>query len=59
MFKELKELEILQNALDFSNTKVRDCMVPRTEIEGINIDDSIINLRKQFINFAFFIFLIK
>jgi len=43
------ELEILQNALDFSNTKVRDCMVPRTEIIGINIDDSIINLRKQFI----------
>jgi CBS domain containing-hemolysin-like protein len=43
------EVEILQNALDFSNIKVRDCMVPRTEIVGININDSIINLRNQFI----------
>ena len=43
------EVEILQNALDFSNIKVRDCMVPRTEIVGININDSIINLRREFI----------
>jgi len=43
------EVEILQNALDFSNIKVRDCMVPRTEIVGININDSILNLRTQFI----------
>jgi len=43
------EVEILQNALDFSNIKVRDCMVPRTDIVGININDSIINLRKKFI----------
>ncbi len=43
------EVEILQNALDFSNIKVRDCMVPRTDIVGINIDDTISNLRKKFI----------
>ncbi|MAZ58391.1 MAG: hemolysin [Flavobacteriales bacterium] len=43
------EVEILQNALDFSNIKVRDCMVPRTEIVGININDSMLNLRRQFI----------
>ena len=38
------EVEILQNALDFSNIKVRDCMIPRTDIEGINADDTIENL---------------
>lgn len=43
------EIEILQNALDFSTLKVRDCMIPRTEIIGININDSITNLRKKFI----------
>ena len=43
------EIEILQNALDFSNIKVRDCMIPRTEIVGVSINDSITNLRKQFI----------
>ena len=43
------EVEILKNALDFSNIKVRDCMIPRTDIVGININDTIINLRKKFI----------
>ncbi|RPG59151.1 MAG: HlyC/CorC family transporter [Flavobacteriales bacterium TMED191] len=43
------EIEILQNALDFSTLKVRDCMIPRTEIIGVNINDSITNLRKKFI----------
>ncbi len=33
-----EEVRIFQNALDFSDTKVRDCMVPRTEIEGVDID---------------------
>ena len=35
--------------VDFSNIKVRDCMIPRTDIIGININDTIINLRKKFI----------
>lgn len=35
-----EEVKIFHNALDFSDTKVRDCMVPRTEIAGIDIDDS-------------------
>ncbi len=34
-----EEVKIFHNALDFADTKVRDCMVPRTEVEAIDIDD--------------------
>jgi len=43
------ELIILQNALEFNTIKVRDCMVPRTEILALNIEDSIQNLKSKFI----------
>lgn len=32
------EVEIFKNALDFSETKVRDCMIPRTEIDAVDIN---------------------
>ncbi|MEG1643488.1 MAG: hemolysin family protein [Bacteroidales bacterium] len=32
------EVKIFKNALDFSNVKVRECMVPRTEIVALNLD---------------------
>lgn len=33
------EVKIFQNALDFSDTKVRDCMVPRTEINAVDVNE--------------------
>ncbi len=43
-----KEVQIFQNALDFSKVKLRDCMVPRTEIEAVAFDDDIDELTKVF-----------
>jgi CBS domain containing-hemolysin-like protein len=44
------EMLILRNALDFSNVKARDCMVPRTEIIAVEIDEELEVVQKQFIN---------
>jgi CBS domain containing-hemolysin-like protein len=43
------EMEILQNALAFSNIKARDCMIPRTDIVALSIEDDIEELKRQFI----------
>ncbi len=44
------EMEILQNALAFSNIKARDCMIPRTDIVALSIEDDIEELKRQFIS---------
>ncbi len=44
------EVQILQNALDFGSVKARDCMVPRTEVVSIEINDSIEELKTKFID---------
>jgi putative hemolysin len=44
------EVQILQNALDFSNIKVRECMLPRTEIVAIELSKPIEDLLKIFID---------
>jgi len=43
------EVKIFKRALGFSKIKARDCMIPRTEIVAINVDDSLENLKKMFI----------
>lgn len=44
------EIQIFQNALDFSQIKARECMIPRNEIKSVDIEDSIKNLSEKFIN---------
>jgi CBS domain containing-hemolysin-like protein len=51
--EEETEIELFKNALDFSKVKVRDCMVPRTEIEALDINSSIEELRMKFIESGF------
>lgn len=43
------EMQILQNALDFSKIKARDCMVPRPEIIAINVDQQVEELHHLFV----------
>jgi CBS domain containing-hemolysin-like protein len=43
------EIQIFQNALEFSEVKSREVMVPRTEIVAIGISDSVKNLKSLFI----------
>lgn len=41
-------IELFQNAIDFHNVKLRECMVPRTEIQAIDIDDTIAEVKAIF-----------
>ena len=43
------DMTLLRNALDFSKVKARDCMIPRTEIISVDIDDSLSSVMKLFI----------
>lgn len=43
------EVKIFHNALDLADTKVRDCMVPRTEINAIEKSAPLKDLREKFI----------
>ncbi len=40
--------ELLQNALLLPNIKIRQCLVPRTEIEAVEIGNSITDIHKKF-----------
>ena len=42
--------ELLKNAMGLPTIKIRECLVPRTEIEGIDITTSIADIKKRFID---------
>ena len=44
------DFRIFQNALDFSNVKLRECMIPRTEIEAVETSTTVEKLREKFID---------
>ena len=43
------EVKLFQNALDFSKIKLRDCIIPRTEILAVDFDTDIEELRVKFV----------
>jgi CBS domain containing-hemolysin-like protein len=43
------EIEIFQNALDFSKIKARDCMIPRNEIVAVSVDCAMEELHAKFV----------
>lgn len=45
-----EEVKIFQNALEFADTKVRDCMVPRTEIKAVEDNCSLDELMTVFVD---------
>jgi CBS domain containing-hemolysin-like protein len=48
--EEENELKIFQNALDFADQRVRDCMIPRIDVEAVDIDEtSIEELTARFV----------
>jgi len=47
---ETEDLKIFQKALELSGLKVRDCMIPRTEIIAVEEDSSIPDLAQRFVD---------
>lgn len=50
---EDNEIKLFQNVLDFPDLSVRDCMVPRVEIEAVSVDDSIEIIKERFVQSKF------
>ncbi|WP_234733316.1 hemolysin family protein [Tellurirhabdus bombi] len=42
------DTEILNNAIEFRSATVRDCLIPRTEIAAVEINDSVEELKQAF-----------
>lgn len=48
--EEMHEIKLFRNALDFSEVKLRECIVPRPEVVALSIDSSIEELTQLFID---------
>ncbi len=48
-----QRVRLFQNALDFSEQRVRECMVPRTEMEAIEVGEGVDDLRRIFVGTGF------
>jgi len=50
--EENKEInkELFENALSLSEVKIRECLIPRKEIEGVDIKTNIKDVKDKFIN---------
>ena len=44
------DTKIFSNALEFKTIKIRDCMIPRTDIRAVEINDDISELQEEFIS---------
>lgn len=51
--EHFNEMVIFQNALNFSSVKLRECMIPRTEVAAVEVDDSIDELIDVFVEQGF------
>lgn len=47
------DIKIFRNALNFQDLKVRDCLVTRTQIEGIDIDTEMDEVQQHFVRTNF------
>jgi CBS domain containing-hemolysin-like protein len=50
---EVRDLKIFQNALEFSKLKVRDCMIPRTDVAAVEEESPLDELLQKFIDTGF------
>ena len=44
-----RDIRLFQNALDFSGLLVRDCMVPRIDVEAVELSTSVEELTRRFV----------
>ena len=45
----VSEKEIFKNAIDFRSVKIRECMIPRTEVAAVEITEDLITLKNLFV----------
>jgi CBS domain containing-hemolysin-like protein len=51
--RDENNLKLFQNALEFSNVKLRDCMIPRAEIVAMELNSSVDELSQRFVETGF------